>query len=136
MSEQHYCKDCDYKTTKMSSWNRHCKSIRHMKNIGEYDPNEKKEFECLQCGSEYINYSNLLDHINKKKHWKVYLEKSMEYEKENKKLNKKINKIEKTSIVDKTKLEENKKLIKEIKKSKGIITKKTNNNNTYSINIK
>ena len=98
--QKYECLKCGYSTNKLSNWNKHLESIKHNRQLNNFDKNEKSKLEyenrCEFCGKEYKFKSGLSRHlklcstnkntyilINKKEHERV-LEKAELYEKQQK----------------------------------------------------
>ncbi len=60
------CGDCNYNTNKKSSWTKHLKTKKHLKNINKVAPN-KQLFVCEVCNKKYKSYVGLWKH-KKNKH--------------------------------------------------------------------
>lgn len=57
------CKNCDYNTSKMSSWKKHIKTKKHKKSF--LYKNETKNRECLFCGEIFFSRTTLWRHKKK-----------------------------------------------------------------------
>ena len=67
-----FCKKCDYKTSKKSSWKKHTQTIKHKKNVIHQMDNKKvallrEKFYCI-CGKKYAFRSGLSKHKKKCSH--------------------------------------------------------------------
>jgi len=66
VAKDFYCKNCDYKCSKKSSWVKHCLTTKHQ-NTYFYLPNtyqkvaNSKLFEC-ECGKNYVHKQSLYNH--------------------------------------------------------------------------
>ena len=146
-----FCKNCDYKTSKKSSWNKHVQTIKHQKSIIHTMDNKKvalsrKKFYCI-CGKKYAFQSGLCKHkrkcslINEQNAHKDIINKNNKNNKDI--LNK--NKSQEISVVDddkddlknifkafmKSQTEFNKKISEEISKPQNVY----NNNNSTNMTI-
>ena len=64
-----FCKKCDYRTSKKSSWNKHIQTIKHKKSVIHKMDNKKvallrNKFYCI-CGKKYAFQSGLCKHKKK-----------------------------------------------------------------------
>jgi len=64
-----YCENCDYKTSKKSSWNKHTQTKKHKMSVIHQMDNKKvahfkKKFVCV-CGKQYNYQSGLCKHKKK-----------------------------------------------------------------------
>ena len=65
-----YCKNCDYSTSKKSSWNKHLKTRKHIRKVAQNVRNVRKvakkvahkKFSCEFCGKKYSHRSTLCTH--------------------------------------------------------------------------
>ena len=68
---KYYCEKCDYGTSKKSSYNDHCNSLKHQKSIlnkqnsNENLPKKMLQFICQNCNKSYKDNSGLWRHKKK-----------------------------------------------------------------------
>jgi hypothetical protein len=67
VAKKFYCKDCDYITSKTSSWKKHLLTSKHQNTIKAINLTIKKNNECVghhkcSCGKYYKHYSSLWNH--------------------------------------------------------------------------
>ena len=71
LSNDYYCKVCDYKTSRKSNIETHCNSIKHKSMIIKLISNDfkqnsaNKKYSCKNCDKEYKDYSVLWRHKKK-----------------------------------------------------------------------
>jgi len=128
----YYCDDCDYSTSRKSSWNKHIVTIKHLNNASPSVTKSVTKFSksckiysCENCGCEYNSRNGLWYH-KKKCEYKKITEEGEEEEEEDKKPanNDKV-------LVDKELLMGMVELLKNGTNN----TNNTNCNNTYNNNI-
>lgn len=60
------CESCNYQTEDKSDFNKHLKTVKHLKNVkGE---SKERKYECKCCNYEEIDKSNFNKHLKSKKH--------------------------------------------------------------------
>ena len=70
---KYYCKPCNYKTDRKSSYERHLTASRHDVNVKNYKPEIKKDteikqtknlFKCGYCDMTYVHQRSMKRHMN------------------------------------------------------------------------
>jgi len=61
VGEDFYCKDCDYKGSCLSNWNKHLSTRKHTNRTNRTDL-LGKSFDCKKCGKEYSARNSLWYH--------------------------------------------------------------------------
>lgn len=64
-SHKFYCKICDFGTSRLSHYNNHLKTKKHLNNSTGIFPQQQKSYDCEICGNTYKDRSGL--HRHKKK---------------------------------------------------------------------
>jgi hypothetical protein len=67
VAKKFHCKDCDYITSKTSSWKKHLLTSKHQNTIKAINLTIKKNDDCngnhkCSCGKQYKHYSSLWNH--------------------------------------------------------------------------
>ena len=65
-SAEYCCKNCDFNCSKLSGWNRHCKTIKHSLRLngnetGDLEMEKSADYNC-ECGKAYSSQSGLWKH--------------------------------------------------------------------------
>jgi hypothetical protein len=149
---KYFCKNCDYTTSKKSSYNDHLLSAKHIKsiNVNEILPKFCSRFVCQNCNKSYKDNSGLWRH--KKKCKEEPKKDNEDSEKHDENLEEKIKETKNLSQLEvitelfqeqlkenkelkELLIEQNKKLIELAEKSQNQITNITNNNTTNNNNF-
>ena len=60
---KYHCKKCDYSTSHLSHWKKHCKTIKHIGNNGNTMETQKVPgYVCSICGKKYKTRSGIFKH--------------------------------------------------------------------------
>ena len=77
VAPKYYCEQCDYNTSKMSSYNKHLLTAKHKKLtfVNKNKDQSCSEIKCDNCNKSYISRVGLWKH---KKKCSLFIEKSLE----------------------------------------------------------
>jgi len=115
VAHDYYCENCDYNTSRKSSYDKHLTTTKHLNTTYDYKKLQKvaNEFIC-DCGNKYKHHSSLWKHQNK---CNIIMEyenddeiHNAKEEKENENQNKKSSQLEIITNMFKEQLKENKEL--------------------------
>ena len=141
VAPKYTCVLCDYKTSKKSSWVKHCDTINHKEQQMLHNATSKvaqKEYLCCHCGKMYKHSSSLYRHKKNCSKSKLISDKNIEkplnekneLKKENDSLTKELNEV-KNMLYLMAETQQNTQ--EEIKKLKNSTGNTTNNNMTINV---